>query len=273
MIKRTLACSIALLAWCAARAAAEPPMDLKQYLITEEDHTGPRLCVRGGADCSCFTANYPRQVRIGDDNGDCDDNDMVVNMYYDRRTGRLCFDSAGSEAGMLESVRIRYPADGSEVDIVLENNQGARRKVCLGATRRCRKDSDCGRNGWTGGLHCLQGKKDVFQTYSTFTCRFAGTPRAVCEEKTQEKLRRTCPLDRPCADGKCEGCRSDIQCADHDFWTGGTKCGPEIKNLYQDRAVFGCENGACAQRSVEPLRFKQACPSDQFCVDGKCILQ
>ena len=106
------------------------PNNICEYAITEEDHGLPRLCIAGGGNCGCITYKCPNQIRIGDDFGDCDDNDMVVNIEYNNFC-EVCFNSYGSSAGSFESVRIKYNNENvNGIDIVLENNNGKNRKVC-----------------------------------------------------------------------------------------------------------------------------------------------
>lgn len=131
----------------------------------------------------------------------------------------LCF--------IFESVRIKYPADGSQCDVVLENNLGAKKRVCCGA-RGCSKNSACGKGNWIGDAYCKPEKKDVYQSFTTGACLFPGTAKSACE--AEEKMKEPCPPGKPCVAGKCGAALAISSALSKATLPGRRGAGPTLKN-------------------------------------------
>jgi len=65
----------------------------------------------------------------------------------------------------------------------------------------CSSDSQCGTNGFVGGLFCTGNS--VFQNYITFTCHSPGTPQSSCSSSTTSQLNQNCGANQICQNGAC----------------------------------------------------------------------
>ena len=64
---------------------------------------------------------------------------------------------------------------------------------------QCRKDSDCGQNGFVGDEFCKND--DVYQDFKSFDCRYSGTSNSQCISDVESTLIEEC--QHGCNNGQC----------------------------------------------------------------------
>ena len=90
------------------------------------------------------------------------------------------------------------------VIFIVSDNKSATSNPCLDTINvgsKCSQNSDCGTNGFTGGLFCQSG--NVFQNYITYTCNNPGTISSSCSNSTAAQLKQTCSSGQTCSNGQC----------------------------------------------------------------------
>ena len=141
---------------------------------------------------------------------------------------------------------------------------------CHDVVIACDTNSDCGSNGFIGGLFCQSG--NVYQNYKTYICNNPGTASAACTNSTQAQLKNTCAGDETCYNGQCANiaCERNSDCGNNGY-TGDTFC--QSGNVYQNYRRYICDyagttNAACS--SSDTAQLKNTCTSGQTCNNGSC---
>lgn len=193
----------------------------------------------GTANSFCSHADVPTfKEDCGDDY--CDDwssNYCKAGNVYRSRT---CYDK-----GCAASACFSNP--WTDEQLVETCTYGCENNACV--IPLCVKNSDCGTDGWVGGLSC--SNDDVYQNYRTYTCNNPGTSSSYCSSTD------TLTLKQDCGNDYCDAWGSNY-CKDGD--------------VYRSRTCYdkGCSAGACFNTLWTDEQLVEGCAYG--CQNGKCLL-
>jgi len=146
---------------------------------------------------------------------------------------------------------------------------------------KCSSDYDCGDTGFTGDTFCSGG--EVYQTYTTYTCKNAGKSNAYCSTGTTYKLRDTCSSSEVCSSGECEmvgneedntedeiTCDSASDCGASGYIGDAFCSGGDVYKTYK---TYKCNNSGTSSSSCGSTtedKIYDDCSSSEVCSNGVC---
>ncbi|MFA5857275.1 MAG: hypothetical protein WC867_07970 [Candidatus Pacearchaeota archaeon] len=155
-----------------------------------------------------------------------------------------CF-ASNSEESVLINTCTYGCLDGAclpqcTTDLECSNGQVCINNQCV--ITGCKTNSDCGSNGFVGGIYCKTG--DVYQDFKTYTCNNPSTPNAVCSSSISPKLKVDCIGGQTCSNGECITpnirCNNNSECNDNNPKTEDKCINPGQANSYCTNLNITC---------------------------------
>lgn len=147
--------------------------------------------------------------------------------------------------------------------------------TCLNLSEsRCKCNSDCGNDSFTGDNFCRNG--NVYRNFTKFICNRAGWKSSFCTNTTSPVLTQTCGANEVCSNGSCVSganitCFNNTQCGVNGF-VDGLFC--RLGNVFQNFTYYTCNNpgtlnSSCSSSTVPILNL--TCGENLVCSNGGCV--
>ena len=138
----------------------------------------------------------------------------------------------------------------------------------------CTKNTDCGADGYVGGLYC-SSNGDAVRDYKTFTCNNPNTPQSYCSNNVAPQVVDDCSAQEQCNNGVCNPinipCSTNSQCGT-DGYIGNNYCSVN-GDAVRDYKTFMCNMPGTPQsycsNNVAP-QVVDDCSAQEQCNNGVC---
>ena len=137
----------------------------------------------------------------------------------------------------------------------------------------CKKNSDCGTDGYVTELYCSVSGDSV-RDYKKFTCNNPNTPQSSCSSNVTQNVIDDCSAQEQCTNGLCEQipnilCKKNSDCGT-DRFVGNNFCSAD--DVHRNYVTYSCNlpntpQSYCSNNTES--RLIEEC-SDE-CVNGACV--